>query len=58
MLTNRLGYNRTEAGREYIGKFHDMMEVYKVVYNFEKQELIYRVEKQESEKKVSSLADL
>lgn len=58
MLTNRLGFNRTEAGRSYIGKFSDMMEVYKIVYNFEKQDLIYKIDETEKEKQVSSLADL
>lgn len=57
MLTNRLGFTRTEAGRAYIGTFCDMMEVYKVVYNFEKKQMLYKTDT-EQEKEVSSLSDL
>lgn len=41
----------------YMGKFIDLMEAYKKVYNFETKRMLYAIE-ETAEKKVTSLMEL
>lgn len=58
MMTCRLGYTRKEAGHAYLGEFADMMDVYKTVYNFEKQNLLFVKDKVHEPEETASIADL
>ena len=55
MSMNRLGFSYKETMRMYLGKFIDLMEVYKRDYNFKVKRMLYIVEE---EKKVTSLMEL
>lgn len=55
MTMNRLGFSYKETMRMYLGKFIDLMEVYKKDYNFVTSHMLYIVEE---EKKVTSLMEL
>ena len=55
MCMNRLGFTYSQTMHMYFGKFVDLFEIYKEVYNFETKRLLYKLEE---EKKVTSLIEL
>lgn len=52
---NRLGFSFKEAGRLYFGKFVDMFEVHKRIYNFETKRCLYATDEPKQVAKLSEL---
>ena len=56
LCVNRMGYTPKEAGLLYFGEYVELFEGYKKLYNFEKQNMIYKVAP--GEREVARLSDL
>lgn len=55
IAVNRLGFTYQSAKYLYFGKYIDLFEAFKRVYNFETSRMLYKIEE---EKKVTSLLEL
>ena len=55
---NKLGFAKKELSHMYFGEWVDSFDIYKKVYNFEKQSNLYDVELDENEEKIDSPRDL
>jgi len=52
---NRLGFSFKEAGRLYFGRYVDMFEVHKRIYNFETKRCLYVTDEPKPVAKLSEL---
>ena len=58
IVCKKIGYTEDEVMSMYFGKLADIINAYQKLYNFEKKNLLYGIEENNTERKIDSPRDL